>query len=74
MVFVCGVDFFVFGFIAWAHVPIKAIFEARGFIIVIYALELSCAACEGAVCLNKVGFGFGDEPVRERLGNICCDL
>lgn len=62
LVLVGSVYFFVFRLILWAHVPIEAVFQPRGIILIFYPLELLWTAqCTGR--LDEMGLGFRNKPV-----------
>lgn len=70
MVAVGGVDFFVLGFVGGIHVPVKAVFQARGIVFIFYPFELLRAPAQRMARLDKMGFGLGDEPVGQYSGDL----
>lgn len=67
---VCGVDLFVFGLVAGRHVPVEAVAQAGGVVVVFDGFELGLRAGEGAIGLDEMRFGFGDEPVGEDFWDV----
>lgn len=66
LVLVGSVYIFVFRLILWAHVPIEAVFQPRGVVLIFYPLELLWTT-QRTSRLNEMGFGFRNEPVWKYL-------
>ena len=70
---ICSVDFFVFASVSRSHIPVEAIFEPGGIVVVGGGGDRGkrgLRAAEGAGGLDEVGFRFGNEPVRKGGGDI----
>ena len=51
-----SVDFFVFGFVGGGHVPVEAVAQAGGVVVIFDGFEGGLGAGERAVCLDEMGF------------------
>lgn len=66
LVLVGSVYLFVFRFILWAHIPVEAVLQPWGIILVLYPFEfLWTAAAQSTSRVHKVGFRLWNEPVRQ---------
>lgn len=65
------VDLLIFGLVFRLHVPVKAVLESGGLVVVILNLfELGLIAANGPCRLDKMCLGLGDQPVGQSLGNV----
>ena len=55
---------FIFRLVLWAHVPIEAVLQPRGIILILYPFEFLWTA-QSTSRVHKVGFRLGNKPIRQ---------
>jgi hypothetical protein len=60
----------ILGLVGRVHIPIKAVLQARCAVFILYAFELLLAPTQSTSGMNKVGFGFRNEPVGKCIRDI----
>lgn len=65
------VDLLILGLVFRLHIPVKAVLEASGLVVIILNLfEMGLVATNGTCRLDKMSLGLGDQPVRQSLGDV----